>query len=76
MEKISVIIPVYNEQESLNETIRGMEELLDSSDFEFDIIIVNDCSTDSCNEIFESIDNQSIKIIHHLKMFLVLSYLH
>jgi glycosyltransferase involved in cell wall biosynthesis len=65
LKKISVIIPVYNEQESLHETIHGMEELLESAEFEFDIIIINDCSTDRCYEIFDSIDNPSIKVIHH-----------
>lgn len=65
MKKISIVIPVFNEQECLNKTILQMEELLESSDFEFDIIIVNDGSTDSSNEILEGINNSSIKIIHH-----------
>jgi glycosyltransferase involved in cell wall biosynthesis len=42
-----------------------MEELLKNPEFEYDIIIVNDCSTDSCNEILECIDHPSIEIIHH-----------
>jgi len=65
MRRISIVIPVFNEQECLNKTIRQMEELLGSSDFEFDIIIVNDGSTDSSNEILEGINNPSIEIIHH-----------
>ena len=65
MKKISIVIPVFNEQECLNKTIRQMEELLESSDFDFDIIIVNDGSTDSGNEILGSINNPSIRIFHH-----------
>ena len=34
MKKISIIVPVYNEQESLNETIEEMVELVGSSEFE------------------------------------------
>jgi len=63
VEKISILIPVFNEQECLNKTIHQMEELLESTDF--DIIIVNDGSTDGSNEILEGISNPSIKIIHH-----------
>ena len=65
MKKISIVIPVYNEQEGLNNTIRQMEELLESTDFDFDIIIVNDGSTDGSNKILEGINNPLIKIIHH-----------
>lgn len=65
MKKISIVIPVYNEQEGLKNTIRQMEELLESTDFDFDIIIVNDGSTDGSNKILEGINNPLIKIIHH-----------
>jgi len=65
LEKISIVIPVFNEQECLDKTIRQMEELLGNSEFEFDIIIVNDGSTDGSNEILEGINNPSIKIIQH-----------
>lgn len=65
MEKISIVIPVFNEEECLAQMIRHMEELLQSPDFEFDVIIVNDGSTDRSNEILERIDNPSIKIYHH-----------
>ena len=65
MKKISIVIPVYNEQEALNNTIRQMEELLESTDFDFDIIIVNDGSTDGSNKILEGVNNPLIKIIHH-----------
>jgi len=65
VKKISIVIPVFNEQECLNKTIHQMEELLESADFAFDIIIVNDGSTDGSNEILEAINNPLIKIIHH-----------
>lgn len=65
MQKVSVVIPVFNEQDSLYETICQMDELFHSVEFDFDIIIVNDCSTDRCYEILEDINNPSIKIIHH-----------
>jgi len=65
VKKISVVIPVFNEQECLKKTIHQMEELLETTDFDFDIIIVNDGCTDGCFAILEGINNPSIKIIHH-----------
>lgn len=65
MRRISIVIPVFNEQQCLIKTIGQMEELLGSSNFKFDIIIVNDGSTDKSNQILDGINNPSIKIIHH-----------
>ena len=42
-----------------------MEELLNCSDFDFDIIIVNDGCTDGCCKMLEEINHPSIKIIDH-----------
>ena len=65
MEKISVVIPVFNEQECLDKTIHRMEKLVNCSDFDFDIIIVNDGCTDGCCAILEGFNHPSIKIINH-----------
>jgi glycosyltransferase involved in cell wall biosynthesis len=65
LQEISIIIPVFNEQDSITETIGQMEELIKRDDFDFNVVIVNDCSTDSCYEILDSVTNPSIKIINH-----------
>jgi glycosyltransferase involved in cell wall biosynthesis len=65
LQEISIIIPVFNEQDSITETIDQMEELIKRDDFDFNVVIVNDCSTDSCYEILDSVTNPSIKIINH-----------
>lgn len=59
------MIPVFNEQDNIRETIRQMDESFNSDEFNFDIIIINDCSTDSCYEILSGITNPLIKVIHH-----------
>ena len=47
--KISVLIPVYNEKKTLLDVL----ELVDRVDFEKEIIVVDDCSTDGTKELLE-----------------------
>lgn len=65
MEKISIVIPVFNEQDSIEKTIQEVDQLLEVTNFQFNIIIINDGSTDRTNEILEGITNPSLKVIHH-----------
>ena len=43
---VTAIVPVYNERESVVATIRGLRDTLASAVAEFEIIVVNDGSTD------------------------------
>jgi glycosyltransferase involved in cell wall biosynthesis len=65
MTQISIVVPVFNEEKGLNLTIQQLEELMNSSDLELDVIFVNDGSTDKTTEILNDIQNPSIKVIHH-----------
>jgi glycosyltransferase involved in cell wall biosynthesis len=48
---LSVVIPVFNEAEHLTETIDALLAALDKSDFEAEIIVVDDGSTDGSAEV-------------------------
>ena len=61
--KLSVIIPVYNEEKIVAETIKGLKNELNKLDLEYEIIVVNDASTDKTKEILEKITD--IQIINH-----------
>jgi glycosyltransferase involved in cell wall biosynthesis len=52
---ISVIIPMFNEQDNARDTIRRVIETLEPSGLSFEIIPVNDGSTDRTLEILEEI---------------------
>ena len=65
MEKLSIIIPVFNEQDCLEKTIQQMDELLKSSDLELEVIFVNDASTDKSSEILQGLAGRSYKVLHH-----------
>ncbi len=63
MEKISVIVPVYNVENYLKKCI---DSILNQTLEDIEIILVNDGSTDSCKEICDEYarkDNR-IKVIH------------
>jgi len=59
--KLSIIIPVYNEINTLPQVI---ERVLDQP-FDLEIIIVDDCSTDGTQDYLKRILNPNIKIIFH-----------
>jgi len=65
MTQISIVVPVFNEEKGLNLTIRQMEELLNTSGLDLDIIFINDGSTDKSEEILKTIQNPLIRVLNH-----------
>jgi glycosyltransferase involved in cell wall biosynthesis len=61
--QLSIIIPVYNEEKTINQVIDDLKKELFRLDLDFEIIVVNDASTDKSKEIIEKISE--IKIFHH-----------
>lgn len=43
---ISVVVPLYNEEESLPELFAWIERVMKAHDFSYEVIFVNDGSTD------------------------------
>ncbi|MEJ2250840.1 MAG: glycosyltransferase family 2 protein [Candidatus Lokiarchaeota archaeon] len=60
--KVSVIIPVYNEEETIKRMIDNIP-----NHFKYEIIIVDDGSTDKSVERIKEIKRKGIKIIQHKK---------
>lgn len=61
MKKISIIVPIYNEEENLRKCI---ESLINQTYKELEIILINDGSTDKSKEIIESFKDKRIVAIH------------
>lgn len=61
--QLSIIVPVYNEGKSIGLTIEKLKKELYGSDLDFEIIVVNDASTDETKNILETIEE--IKTINH-----------
>jgi glycosyltransferase involved in cell wall biosynthesis len=60
MVKISVILPVYNNEEYITKSV---ESVLEQSFSDFELIIVDDGSTDSTSEILDSFTDSRIRLI-------------
>ncbi|MDR1556598.1 MAG: glycosyltransferase family 2 protein [Tannerellaceae bacterium] len=56
---ISVVIPLYNEAESLPELCEWIEKVMDAHRFSYEIIFISDGSTDSSWEVIEALQKQS-----------------
>jgi glycosyltransferase involved in cell wall biosynthesis len=56
---ISVVIPLYNEAESLPELQAWLERVMDEHHFSYEILYVNDGSTDNSWEVIEQLAQQS-----------------
>lgn len=60
---ISVIVPLYNEAESLPELTAWIQRVMDENQFSYEVIFVNDGSTDSSWDVIEQLskNNPNIK---------------
>lgn len=56
---ISVVIPLFNEEESLPELYAWIERVMQANGFSFEVIFVNDGSTDHSWEVIEKFKAQS-----------------
>ena len=56
---ISVVGPLYNEEESLPELYRWIEKVMKANGFSFEVIFVNDGSTDNSWQVIEDLSKQS-----------------
>jgi glycosyltransferase involved in cell wall biosynthesis len=66
--KISVVIPVYNENETILDVIQAVKKVHLPLIQEIEIVVVDDFSTDGTTELLQSIsDNESQKIFYHEK---------
>ena len=65
MKKIKILIPVYNDWESVFKLLENINLEASKIDINFSVNIINDASTDSKPKLSTSLDNlESIQIIH------------
>ena len=51
IEKVSVVVPVYNEEEAIAGDLRTIIKAMDESGRDYEVIVVNDASTDNTAEV-------------------------
>jgi glycosyltransferase involved in cell wall biosynthesis len=62
LKDISIVIPLYNEDESLPELIHWIEKVMDENKFSYEVVMVDDGSTDKSWEVIESLNKQNPNI--------------
>jgi glycosyltransferase involved in cell wall biosynthesis len=67
MVSISVFFPCYNEQENVGRTVEKALDVLEKLNADFEVIIVDDGSSDATGQIADEIvaRNGRVKVVHH-----------
>ncbi|MCO4770488.1 MAG: glycosyltransferase family 2 protein [Deltaproteobacteria bacterium] len=68
---ISIIVPVYNEVESLWDLHAEMTAALDPSGIEYEVVLVNDGSTDGTTQLLDAIHAKDprFKVVHFIRNY-------
>lgn len=66
-EMVSVILPVYNEEKVLKDSVKSLESTLERILGDFEIIISEDGSTDRTLDISKSLQSERVRILHEGK---------
>ena len=64
---ISIILPALNEEGNIEAAIQDIQSYFHSREEKYELIVINDGSTDSTGEIAERLakENGSVRVIHH-----------
>lgn len=62
---LSVLLPVFNERESIETTVRSLHEVLSRGQDAFELIAINDGSTDGTGEILNALSLPHFQVFTH-----------
>ncbi len=62
---VSIVIPVYNELGALEQTVQEVSRYMDESGLTYEVILVDDGSTDGTGELMARISMPNVKTIKH-----------
>ena len=62
---VSIVIPIYNELGALAKTVQDVVRVMDAAEIVYEIILVNDGSTDGSREVMEGIELPQVRKISH-----------
>ena len=63
--KISAVIPAHNEEGSITETIDGLVEALEGARIDYEILVVDDSSTDRTRAVVQHIGAENARVRYH-----------
>jgi dolichyl-phosphate beta-glucosyltransferase len=64
---LSVVVPAYNEETRIGQTLRRMLEYLDAQNYTFELLIVDDGSTDNTRAVVRetAADRENVRVLHY-----------
>ena len=64
---LSLVIPCYNEEPHLRESVRALREVLDATRLDYELVFVDDVSPDKTREVIREIcaSNPRCRFIFH-----------
>lgn len=65
IEKVSVVVPTYNEEEAIASDLEVILETMEASRWDYEVIVVNDGSTDNTAEIVRGFADRGVKLLQH-----------
>ena len=65
MKNVSIVVPVYNEEKGVRDGVEALCIELQKLPTQWEIIIVNDGSTDGSRVVLEEVAEPRIKVLHH-----------
>ena len=63
--KISTVIPAHNEEGSIEETIEGLVNVLEGASIDYEILVVDDSSTDRTPAVVQHLAAENSRIRYH-----------
>jgi dolichol-phosphate mannosyltransferase len=62
---LSVVVPAHNEEQNLEPTLRELSAALDAAAIPFEVVVVNDNSTDSTEEVAEKLarERREVRVV-------------
>jgi len=67
--ELSIIIPIYNEERNISILYRELKKVLENLNKKYEIIFINDGSTDKSEKILNNLNDENIRTIHFRKNF-------
>lgn len=65
MTQLSIVIPVYNEEKRIPDTLKKIIEFFKNQKINYEILVVNDGSKDKTVEVCKPYENERIKVIDY-----------
>jgi glycosyltransferase involved in cell wall biosynthesis len=63
--RLSVIVPVYDERNTVGEVVRRLRLLSLPDDLELEVLVVDDGSTDGTDKVLKTIEDSTVRVVTH-----------